>query len=223
MLFGFTSGQLTAIPILAKIKKFQELGCQALELNLENIQRLAQTPGLIAKIMENFKFVSLHTPTDCYLQPNLVAKIAALHARYQFNLIVTHPDTPNWPALIDRHLPVAVENLNNLKPSYKNVRDFKKLFDEYDVSMVLDINHCYSNDQSLRLVKDIYHNFKDRIKEIHISGYHPRTFHQPLFKARQPEIIQAIPDKNMPLIAEVEFNALAEIKKEYNYITNILK
>jgi hypothetical protein len=87
--------------------------------------------------------------------------------------------------------------------------------------MVLDLNHCFTNDPSMRLAAEMYAAFGKRISMVHISGF--EKLHEPLSRTKQLEILTAIPDKNLPIIIESGCDNIEEAKKEYEYIKNFLK
>ena len=66
--------------------------------------------------------------------------------------------------------------------------------------------------------------FKNIIKEIHLSGY--ETLHDPLYKTKQVEIIKYCRELNVPIIIESIFeesDGIEGVKKEFDYILSNLK
>ncbi|MEK9130070.1 MAG: hypothetical protein AAB526_01575, partial [Patescibacteria group bacterium] len=66
--------------------------------------------------------------------------------------------------------------------------------------------------------------FKDIIKEIHLSGY--EIFHDPLYRTKQAEIIKYCKKLDVPIIIESTFEKSDDaevVAKEYNYILENLK
>lgn len=102
----------------------------------------------------------------------------------------------------------------------KTTNSLANILNGKDFKIVLDINHCYTNDKTMKLARKFYKNFKNKIYEIHLSGY--ISLHEPLFKTRQIKILKAIPDNKLPIIIESECKSLDEVKKEYHYIKNYL-
>jgi hypothetical protein len=86
---------------------------------------------------------------------------------------------------------------------------------------VIDINHCYTNDKTLKLLLNFYKNFKDRICEIHISGF--IKLHEPLYITKQVKFLKSFPEiKNFPIIIESNCADKQEAAKELKYIKKLL-
>ena len=69
------------------------------------------------------------------------------------------------------------------------------------------------------LAKDFYSKFKDRIAQIHLSGY--TGYHDPIFQTKQEEIIKAIQDFEVPIIIESVL-APEDLEKERQYILKVI-
>ena len=88
--------------------------------------------------------------------------------------------------------------------------------------MVLDLGHCKSNDKSLANAREMIEKFRDRIMEIHLSGY--VIFHEPLHRTHQDDIIELcreLPD--VPIIIESTFEENDTAEDVYNEINYILE
>ena len=229
MFLGFNTGRLEKISLEEKMKTFLELGCNALEISFMDFADGEIFDRELGKFnLSNFKYLSLHTPVHNMFYKNdektkeVLCKVAEYHKKYNFKTIVVHPSlVEDFSIFTDYNLPVAFENMDQRQNSYRNVFDMQKIFFETNFNMVLDVNHCYVNDNTMKLAVDFYDNFKDRIKEIHLSGY--ETHHENLYKTKQIEIIKAIPDFNIPIIIESQQDSLEDIVNEYNYIISALK
>jgi len=230
MILGFTTGELKPISIESKIEKYKELGCRAIELGLVDVginERWLAVKKITPKQLEGFDHVSVHAPGGSFVYKKdkttfaILDKLQILYDKFQFRHAIIHPDrVEDWSVFDKYSFSIATENMDSRKPIGKSVNSLKKIFDKVDCKLVLDINHSYVNDKSLALVGEFYNAFKDRITEIHLSGY--ETLHDPLFKTKQIEIIKAIPDKNLPIIIESMQSSLDDIESEYNYIRNVL-
>ena len=106
--------------------------------------------------------------------------------------------------------------MDNRKESHKNPTDFDEIFSQdKNYKLVLDINHIYTNDSSMKLADIFYKKFGDRISQLHVSGY--IDYHNPLFETKQMNIIKAIQDFNIPMIIESVLS-VEDLEKERNYI-----
>lgn len=84
---------------------------------------------------------------------------------------------------------------------------------------VLDVNHVFTNDATMRLAQEFYDRVGRRLAEIHLSGY--AGYHEPLHYTRQTKIIAAIRDWNVPIIIESELSP-ATLETELKYITETI-
>jgi len=222
MILGFNTYTPNNILWRDKINLSKKCGCQAVELSYNSLDRTDWLDKLTLEDFIDFDFISLHAPTRFLYKNNketnkLLVKLQNLHKKFNFNIIVLHSDIIlDWDVFKKYDLPIAIENMDNRKESGKTVEDLKEIFERNDIKMVLDINHCYVNDNSLKLVKEMYDNFKDRIVEIHLSGF--EAFHDLLYKTKQIEFIKSLPNKNIPVIIESMIDSIVDIKKEFDYI-----
>jgi len=239
MIIGLTTGFLydSSIPCEKQeksisqemIKKCKKLGCNAIELNCiggfydTSLRDLAR---IDKKDLLGFEHVSIHAPCKGAIFTNnkktkqVLRLLEAESKRLGINLVVFHPDSiDDWEVFEIFDMPIAIENLDNRKKTFKNIEDMKKAFKLLpNCKFVLDVNHCKTNDSSMKLAQDFIDNFKDRLAEIHVSGF--QDYHYPIYKTKQIEILDAIPDSNIPMIIESCCNSLKEAKKEIVYIKN---
>ncbi len=228
MKIGFNTSQIDVVSLDQKIKLFLELGCNAIEFSMAYLEREKQLAENWDKVpWDKFVYKSLHAPVrdtaykDDQGTHDLLGRLEKLQEKYGFDLMVFHPDVVEDFSIFKRYnLPVAFENMDNRKKTARDVESFKGIFSLIDAAMVLDLSHCYVNDNSMNLANEFYLNFKDRIKEIHLSGH--STLHDPLYKTKQIEIIKAIPNKEIPIIIESLQETMDDVKKEFAYVTDIL-
>jgi len=229
MLLGFNTCKPHVMSVEDKIEVFNKLGCKTIELFLGIFDYQQYLQKLDPDKLKGFEFVSLHAPTDSeflYKKNDIKTQqrlevLEECYKKYKFRFAVIHPEgVEDWEVFTEYSFPIAVENSDHRKPIGRTVASMKEIFSKVDASMVLDVNHCYVNDNTLALVDEMYNEFKDKIKEIHLSGF--ETLHDLLYETKQREIIQSIPDKNLPIIIESPVNSRQEIEKEYNYIKKYL-
>jgi hypothetical protein len=224
MFLGFSTGSLHKV--YENISKenfevFRSLGCNAIEIYCLDDKDLEK---LILEIkpgdLGGFSYVSLHAPMITNIET--LELLQKAHDIFHFNLVVIHPDEiESWNIFSKFTFPFAIENMDWKKEIGKYLESMQDIFSKIDAPMVFDVNHCYTNDPSLRLAHDMAEMFKDKIKEIHLSGF--EKYHEPLFKTKQLEILQAIPDKNVPIIIESECETIEDVKKELDYIKKFLE
>jgi hypothetical protein len=228
MIIGFSSGCLykTHDSLDPKtINIFRAKGCNAIEIMIHKISDIEKFQKLKPSDIKGFEYISIHAPIykgegiDEYI--SVLMAIEKLHTKIHFDSVVIHPDMfDDFSFLKKINLPFAIENMDNRKMTCRDVASLQNVFNKTDISMVLDVNHCFSNDTSMKLADDLVKAFTLRIKEIHLSGLD--TFHDPLFKTKQDFIIDAIPDADLPIIIESGLESVEEIGIELDYIKNHL-
>lgn len=229
MILGFSSGCLYKThDRLAKetFDIFKSTGANAIEVMCASVDNISRLLEISLSDLEGFEYVTLHAPNlGIVSQEDLESALENFEeaqGKFNFKHVVLHPDgIENWEVFSKFNIPWAIENMDQRKESGKDVADMKKVFEELNAKMVLDLNHCYVNDSSMELAQDFVEEFKDRIVEIHLSGF--ETLHEPLFKTKQKEILGAIYDKNIPIIIESGCETVDDVKKEYEYVKNHLK
>ncbi len=198
-----------------------ELHC----LNEENIDYLLTNDKLD---LLGFDFVSLHSPDLAYGKDEesrrVLSKMAELHKKYNVNNFVFHTDkVVDWDVFLEyNELPIWVENMDDRKDFGKSISDVKSILDKYNFNLTLDLQHCFVNDESMKLAQDFQEMYWNRIVEYHISWYDEKLLHHPLFKTKQDIIIKNLIYKDIPIIIESVFDEIWENEEELAYIKNRL-
>lgn len=225
---GFSTGVLHKTHrTKGALKKMRDLGYDTVELGFVKLIGFEEgwLDELTAEDLSGFKYMSFHAPKFDYGKNEgtyeLFEKIKKIDNMRKLNTVVFHPDTiEDFSVFSEAGFNVAFENMDNRKVSHQKPEDFDKIFFQPNkYGLVLDVNHIYSNDPSMELAKDFYTKFKDRISQIHLSGY--TGYHDPLFRTKQEEIIRAIRDFEVPIIIESVLGP-EDLEKERNYILEIV-
>ncbi len=205
--------ELRRLAIIGKLCKTVELGwVKGFPLAFDRITR---------ETLEGFDYVSVHAPAFPYAKDapsqEIFDKITRLQRIRSLDLVVFHPDTIKDLSVFE-NLPfkVGFENMDNRKSVYKTLDDMLRLLSlNKGWTMVLDINHIYTNDPTLKLAEKFFQRFRNKISQIHLSGY--VQGHDPLFITRQRALVAAIQDFSVPIIIE---SLLSEenIGRELNYV-----
>lgn len=228
MILGFSSGCLYKTHKRIAGDTFDALkstGANALEIICEGVESISELSDIDPRRLEGFEYVSLHAPnlggfTNEELEKYL-EEIEEAQQKFNFNCVVLHPDgIENWEIFSRFNIPWAIENMDQRKDFGGSVEDLREVFEQIDAKMVIDLNHCYVNDNSMGLASDFTEAFGDRITEIHLSGF--EWLHEPLFRTRQSEILEAIHDKSLPIIIESGCETVGDAKKEFEYIKSYL-
>jgi hypothetical protein len=229
---GFSHGvlfKLSDVYTPENISLFHDCGCTAIEINCHSAKEVSQLDSILPHL-KGFEYISLHMPCDKPYRNDeqtkqLLKTLANFYRRAGAKLAVIHPDlVEDWGVFDGFPLDWAIENMDDRKEHYKDVTDLKNFFQDHPAwDLVLDVGHCNANDKSMALAADLIAEFKDRIKEIHLSGY--EVFHDPLHRTKQTEIIRCCQKLDVPIIIESTFepsDGTAGVQKEYDYIISVL-
>lgn len=210
------------------IDVLKTLGCSAIEIGCNRRESLFELSNLNAQgIRNHFNHLSIHAPTDLkYGDDNETSQIldliAQAHRRFHFDLVVFHPEVvENWSIFNNLPFPVGMENADWRKDFGKTAEDMGQVFEQVDVGFVLDVNHCFSNDKTMKLAGEFFSRFSDRLREIHLSGF--AQYHEPICVTRQDEIIRAVPKGNVPIIIESVGQDEGVVKQELQYVMDFFK
>lgn len=204
------------------LKLLREAGVKAVELDRDIVMPDTDTIETFERgDFDDFEYISLHAPTWEWghnRETSLIfKKISTLQTLCDLDLVVVHPDTiEDISVFQDCTFPIAFENMDWRKDDFHTVKDMKPLFEIIpSAKMVLDVNHVWTHDTTMQLAHELYEAFHDRITEIHLSGF--SKLHDPLFKTKQREIIEAIEDFSVQIIVESQL-PLDGVEKERSYI-----
>lgn len=228
MIIGFSTGCFYKLhkEILKKIEEVKATGCEAIELlcdNEKDIQILLKE--MPEENLAQFKYISLHTPKlNNYSVSeigDILESIQELHEKLNLKCVVIHPDeVRDWEVFSKFSFPIAIENMDNVKSSGRTVEEMREVFKLCDRAMLIDLMHSYSDDQTMKLGRDLVDIFKSRIIEIHLSGY--AGSHAPLYQTKQKDIIESVPS-NVPIIIESVFEDIHQVRQELEYIKSHLE
>lgn len=225
---GFSTGVLYKTHSTKEaLKLMRDSGYETVELGFVKLSGFEDGwfDELTADDLAGFKYVSFHAPKFDYGKNEgtyeLFEKIKKIDEMRKLDLVVFHPDTiEDFSVFSEAGFNVSFENMDNRKESHQKPEDFDEIFSQDSkYKMILDVNHVYSNDPLMELAKGFYAKFKDRISQIHLSGY--TGYHDPLFQTKQDEIIRAIQDFNIPIIIESVL-APEDLEKERNYVLEVI-
>ncbi|HEY4506972.1 MAG TPA: hypothetical protein VJH71_02320 [Candidatus Paceibacterota bacterium] len=228
IMIGFSTGCFyKSLGMLDSLDLLRSKRIKAVELNFIKGVRGTPINQLDALHFHGFDYVSLHAPIQTYGHnketEETFAAINVLHTKRPLDLVVFHPDTvSDFSVFKGLDFPVAFENMDNRKTGFKTPSDLWPLLSkDPKLSLVLDVNHAFTNDSTLKLVDMFYNEMCVFIAQIHLSGY--RNGHQPLFQTRQKEIIKSIPTPFLePIIIESILDP-KDIDRELEYVTNVFE
>lgn len=208
-------------------------GCNAIEFCALNPERLDFFKDIN---VDNFRHVSLHAPDIEYRNDSfslgVLNKIEKLHKRFNFKTVVVCPNyVVDFSVFEGFDFPLSFENMDKRKNFGTSVEDMRKIFNLLpNAKFVLDLTHVFTNDNSMKLAKEFVKEFKDRLVEIHLSGYRIHSDgdeqqHYPICVSKQKEILDSVPF-GIPIIIESVFPKTERIEEklfdEVNFIRSYL-
>lgn len=221
---GFSTGCLYKdLETKEAISVIKSLGCKYIELGFITYEKFFsnQLDRITESDLEEFEYISFHTPKLNYGNNDdtkrFFERINDFNKRAELDLVVFHPDMIEDFSIFENvNFNIGFENMDNRKKSCKSVDDIKSVMLENEsFKFILDVNHCYSNDSSMKLAAEFYKGLGNRISQIHLSGF--SGYHDPLFETKQLEIIRSIQNFDVPIIVESVVN-LETIARERDYI-----
>ncbi len=220
------------------IELFRDLGCNALEINCHSYSRsICQLESLeflkcMAKNKKYFQHLSVHLPSNIRYYPEngsdghfTLYHTTLFHFRNKLDYILVHPDTvDDWDFFADCKFPVAIENMDNRKKSFRYLGGLLKFFKDHpDLKFVFDVNHFVSTEGSISFIEELIELMSDNIIGIRLSGF--RKYHEPLFKTKQFELVESLGNllPDIPIIIKSACQSAKAVKKELGYIKDILE
>lgn len=140
------------------------------------------------------------------------------------------PEVEDWSIFDEFSFNLAVENMSEDSPrQFYLPEQLSEIFAKNrEYKMTFDVKHAFeSNSERKNLPEELYAAFKDKIVEIHLSGFNPNAIkhaHPPLVETKQDEIIDFVKNKQrLPIIIESDCESVEQMQAEYKYIKNILE
>jgi hypothetical protein len=208
---------------------------QAVELSFTRVSKIRDsiTPEAVS-LFSKFKYKSIHFPVkneanETIMYPNNISeeeigKIDNLLEKVSVDTLVIHPDQitdSDW--LVNKYgRLLAFENLDIKKSFGKTVDQMEEVFKRYpDTKFVFDLNHVYTNDQSMESAKNFFDKFETRMAHYHFSGY--GGFHSPLCQSKEDIILKGLISLKYPVIHEGNLLQKRLLKEERDYISSRLQ
>jgi len=230
MIIGFSEGDFGYQDINLTLKELEKSDSNAFEMNVRPLDKFLKfklTPKLKKKLFK-FDFLSIHAPKfgNPKEELKIISKLKELDQELDFNAITVHPDIISDFEIWDQSkLPIAMENMDKDKMVGKHIAFFKPLI-KYDFKFVVDLQHIYENDPSMKLGLDFLELFQGRLSHIHLSGSTSELHHSPTYLSENKDAIISLLKEapEVPIILEgiLGENRVAKIKKELEFVKKIL-
>lgn len=238
--FNLSIARKTLAEVQAEVKEYYAVSNEAIELSLTDLVGLLEFPFKeIYGDLKKFKYISLHLPVitgddpnnkEFLTYPNIklnpyLEVLKQIAKDIHINTYVMHPDQVldfNWAKDEFGDL-LGFENMDNRKPFGKVTADMKTVFDMCpNAKWIFDINHLYTNDNSMESSKQFYDTFRSRLTHYHISAF--GGFHSSFTKnPHELVILKGVYDLEHPLIHEGYKYKDDNIKEEYELIRKSLE
>ena len=233
---GFTTGSLyrSEIPFDERIKLYHSLGADAIELSFATPNQLfGYTISEEAKNnIEKFASISIHAPWKEVRYDSgsetqaIINKLRTLCDQLPIEGLVLHPDTIDDFEVLDQSgLPFLLENMDRRKPYGTHPKQFEELKRKYNFGFVLDVEHAYEHDSSMKLAREFIEVMGDRLKHMHVSGYNESEIHVPTYCAvNKQEITEILKiGLSVPIVLEgiLLEDIPSSIKRELEYVRSL--
>ena len=230
IIIGPSNGWIYAQSIfsLYNHRKFlEESGVNALEFCINwDSKRLA---SLEKKYFINLEYKSLHLPDQDHYHSieEQVALAKKLVKKQNIDCALVHPlkltedYLQQMRSALDKKF--ALENMDKNKSSGYDLQELSNLVEQYDLKLVLDVQHAYEHDHTMRYGWDLFQAMQPRIMHLHISGETPSNNHERVCTADNKDTILQFLNKilstnNYPLILEEKYNNPIELKEEIDFL-----
>jgi len=230
---GFGTGYLNhklKLPLKEVIVLYSDTA-DAIEINFGSYNELInfELNRETAKMLRKFSYVSIHAPSKEIVYGNThetklaFEKIKYLSGKIKIKGIVIHPSSvEDFSIFNEFNLPFLVENMDKMQEKFTNPQHFSELRENYNFGFVLDLQHAYEHDSSMKLCKELIEIMGNRLKELHVSGMNTKLHHALVHCSDNKEAISSILKLklNIPIILEGAFSEpLREnMKKELDYV-----
>jgi sugar phosphate isomerase/epimerase len=225
MILGLSTGILVDTLEIKEILSFyKKIGCKAIELSPNHL------PYIDKSSLEGFSYISTHARTDLIYSDNeethqALKLLEKKHREIGFKCIVLHPSVvKDWKVFAKYKLPWVIENMDNINGVGITPEQILAYIKITNFNVVLDLNHCYTNDSTMELADKFYKILNNKIVELHMSGYKDSTNqgrHLPLHITKQAEILGKV--KDIPIIIEIDSGTKESSEKEFNYLKKVLR
>lgn len=226
------SKRADADELVANIEKALDFSDQVVELSLTKISKVIYSTRA-SNLLKKFKYRSIHLPVlndgkfISYPDPSIEKEMKIIDQFIEDispQTVLVHPDqVRDFGWVVNKYgSRLAFENMDSKKKFGKTVEDMEIVFNKCPkAKWVFDLNHIYTNDNSMSLAKDFFARFKNRLTHYHISGY--GGFHDALCLSHEDVIIKGLLSLNYPIVDEGNLLSKDVLREEFNYITERLK
>jgi hypothetical protein len=212
---GFSTGCLYKldIPLEQRIKIYHNMGADAIEISLATAPELLafELTEEVESDIRKYDYVTFHTPWKGGIRYNpkdskeVIAKLQELNDRLPIEGMVIHPNTIDYFSYMeDTGLPFRLENMDLRKSFGTHPEHFEELVKNYDFDYIIDVQHIYEHDHTMKLADEFIELFGDKLKHFHVSGCRPGELHVPTHLGDNKDQIVQVLEKRIALPKIIE-------------------
>lgn len=222
------SKRADAKELISYIETALRFSDEAIELSLTKTSKVVYDVN-VSVLLKKFKYRSVHLPVlkngdefISYPDDSIEKEIKIIDQFIEEispNTVLVHPDQiRDFEWATRKYGPLlAFENMDVRKKFGKTVEDMEFVFNKCpEAKWVFDLNHIYTNDNSMDLAVKFFTKFKNRLTHYHISGY--GGFHDALCLSQEDVIIKGLLSLDYPIIDEGRLLPKGVLEKEFDYI-----
>lgn len=224
---GFSTGSLALGDFTRALDMLRDKDVEIVELSA---LRQPELPILLKALdrldLAQFSYIAIHAPSR--IEPgserHIVESLGAVSGRGW--PIVVHPD-----AIVDFDLwqrfgdLLLIENNDKRKTVGRTASELRSVLKRIpDAALCLDLGHCRQVDPTMSEAALILTEFKNRIRQLHVSEVNSQSHHDPLTVSAIiafNKVSHLIPDE-VPVILETPVARTEEIEAEIGYAREAL-
>jgi len=211
---GFATGYLFRFGLSWDqiVDSYLEIGATAIELSLSSLEKLQhfQPSEQLINKLARFPSLTIHGPAlEDFIDENAIRELARISRIVKAKIIVIHPDKVRDFFVLEKFgLPIAIENMDIHKTNFRTVKDLEEIKNNFNFKFVLDTQHVYENDPTMKLGEELLELYGDRLSHLHVSGQTKERKHAMVHCAENKKEIVRILKKNLGvnMIAEGWFD-----------------
>ncbi len=231
MKLGFSTGYFwqTEFSEEEKIARVLKLQSDAIELGVGRVKYIERRMSKKAvDLLRQFRYRSIHAPNDTrYPSTNsdkIISQIMQYARQIDAHTVVIHPDIIDNYSYVTQSFGslLAIENTYLGCSFGRTVADMKTVFKHLpNARFVLDVNHVFTNDRTMKLASDFHSAFTKQLAHYHLSGL-GKGGHPLLSHTREDIIFNGI-QKDVPIILESSPGTTwTDPQVEYDYVQHFL-
>jgi hypothetical protein len=184
--------------------------------------------------LKNLDYVSIHAPWKIISEAEnkkeittQMDKLYSLYDKTNAKMLIIHPEECPYDLLDNYDMNYALENMpkKSLDINSLDYEEELKKIEETKYGFCLDVSHSY--DFGPKETERLFEKFKNKLKEIHLSGTEGSKHHMFLIESSKKflESLKPILKTKMPLILEINFPSLnkEKINKEIAFVKELFK